>query len=139
METIQVSSQGDILNILTTLNKLLLGAKMGLTVTIKRNRKLKSKEQRGYYWKVLIRTISNGCGYFDYEDHFVHEGLKEQFCPLKRNRVGMLVKSTELLNTKEEEDYHQKCRIWASIERGIFVPLPNEDDNFGEKHRRNSK
>ena len=132
MTELQIKTPSDIIFLITALNEMLLKAKRGITVRFFINRKLKSKEQRGYYRAVIVKLLADKVGYENhniYELELIHEGLKELFCPLRPNRSGMMVKSTELLNTKETEDYHVRCRRFAMVEHGVFVPLPNEDDS----------
>ena len=128
METINIETINDVNYLRRKVAEMLSSAKKGITVTIKTNRKLKSNQQRGYYWGVIVRTLSEGLGFFRYDDHLVHEGLKELFCPVKTNKAGFKVRSTELLDKKETEEYYSKCRMYASIEFGIFIPLPNEEE-----------
>jgi len=89
-------------------------------------KKEKSKEQRGYYWGVVIPLISD---YTGYEEHEVHELNKEYFLKVMvRFEDGTekeKVLSTESLDSSETEVFHEKVRrYWLT--HGVVIPKPNE-------------
>lgn len=63
------------------------------------------------------------------DEQEVHEGLKELFCPPKPVHIGpkvIMVKSTKLLDTKEEAEYLDRVQAYMAAEFGILLPLPEE-------------
>lgn len=87
----------------------------------------RSNQQNAYYWGVVIKLITDDCGYGERDEILsVHDTLRTMF--LKRN--GFLgkprVMSTTELSTKEFEEYLEQVRRWAAIALSVQIPLPNE-------------
>ena len=99
-----------------------------IEITIRRERKVKSAKQRGYYWAVIVPMIAEDVGEFGRNGlQRVHDGLRYLFLTVTDPRTGMTrVRSTEELDTVETEQYHEQCRIWANTDRHIWIGLPNE-------------
>ncbi len=90
-----------------------------------------SPAQRGYYWGVIIKLISEHTGY---EPDEVHDILKWKFLKIVDEKTGLeIARSTESLNTKERETYHEQCRRWAQVVLDVSIPLPNEVDVKDDK------
>lgn len=82
----------------------------------------RSLNQNSYYWGVIIDLFAQNTGYSKDESH---QELTSMF--LKYEAHGKpFVRSTTSLDTKEFEDYAEKCRVWMNDMLGIHVPLPNE-------------
>lgn len=93
-----------------------------------------SKQQRGYYWEVIVRYYQRGVLEQWGEEKSLencHEDLKancnytEHFDE-KSNKVIRSINSSEG-NTVEREDYHERCRKLIYTFFNLVVPLPNED------------
>ncbi len=111
--------------------KMALGALEGkrFECSVRRESKRKSAAERRYYWAVIIHMIADEIGEYGKEgEERVHEGLKRMFLTVHEDSVLPRIRSTEELTTVECEDYHTKCRMWASQALGIFVPEPNSVD-----------
>lgn len=86
----------------------------------------RSNSQNAYYWGVIVNILSDETGYTSDE---IHELLKFKF--LKSNisikgKEYITTKSTTELTTIAAEEFFSNIRQWASIELGIYIPLPNE-------------
>lgn len=89
-------------------------------------RKGRSYVQNRYYWGVVLKIISDETDNSVYD---MHEYLKTLFLKkwiIVKGQEVETVRSTTALNTKEFEEYLEQCRQWASMELGIFIPLPND-------------
>ena len=98
--------------------------KKRISVAIMPEKKAKSTEQRGYYWAVIIKILSDHTGYTKEE---MHEAIKHKFLideTLNPPKVG----STEDLSTAETEELYTAIREWSAIDLGLYIPLPNEVD-----------
>ena len=95
-------------------------------MTITEFRNIRSLQQNSYMWGVVYDTISKDTGYTPNE---IHQLMGQQFLAYEK-KEGAFMKSTTDLNTKEFEDYLENVRRFASMELGIYIPLPNEPDNF---------
>lgn len=107
---------------------------------ISKKRMTKSDKQRRYYWGCVIEKLSEWNGE---EKEWWHEYLKWRF--LKKKIKGLdgeeivTVGSTEALDTKECEEYHEKIRRWAAMDKGVDIQLPNEEAwwaSFGVVYKR---
>lgn len=90
----------------------------------------RSIEQNRYYWGVVIKILSEATGYTGDE---IHEILKQLFLSKRvyfKTKKGVEVhkipQSTTGLTTAKMEEYLSQIRQWASIELGVYIPLPNE-------------
>lgn len=90
---------------------------------IKAVKTTRSTLQNNYYWGVVIKIISDELGYTPDE---VHEILRYKFLFVQGEFP--YVRSTTSLNTVEFEEYMINIRMWASLQFGCYIPLPNEYD-----------
>ena len=112
------------------------GLSFGQAVEIKGGVKKsrRSTLQNAYYWGVVLKTLSEE---LSKEAENIHTALKIGCFGAKSVDVcGMVLtvpkKSTKELTTAEFEDYLSWVREWASINRGIYIPLPNEMGYYDE-------
>lgn len=105
-----------------------------------KKRMSKSDKQRRYYWGCIVETLSEWNG--ESKDWW-HEYLKWMFLKKKIHgldgREIVTVGSTEALDTKECEGFHEKIRRWAAMEKAVDIKLPNEEAwwaSFGVEYKR---
>jgi len=95
-------------------------------VSVKKDHLTKSDKQRKYYWGCILKILSeNGDA-----PEWWHEYFKILFLPIEiHTPSGMMIVggSTEKLNTKECEEYHEKIRRWSAVNGATNIPLPNEE------------
>lgn len=98
----------------------------GVEIVITKPRNQRSIDQNRYYWGVVVKMIAEERG----EDRdSVHRFLKTKFLRIVAEFDGNefdYVRSTKSLSTTEWEEYMRKCRQWATMELGLFIPKPNE-------------
>jgi len=94
-----------------------------IIVKISRFKKSRSNNQNKYMWGAVYDIISDHTGYTTEE---VHDAMKLLFLRVHRDGLPDTVKSTSNLNTAEMEDYLENIRRWASVEMGLYIPLPRE-------------
>ena len=83
-----------------------------------------SSKQRRYYFGVLIKILGL---YLGYEKDEIHEICKFKFLRVIDEKGFEYVRSTEDLDTKEREEYHENIRKWGgSMEPPCYLPEPNE-------------
>ena len=83
-----------------------------------------SGKQRRYYWKCLIKPISDYTGYTKKEAH----GRMAYKFLLNNEGKTPFVPSTEDLTPKRREEYHEDIRRFASTDLSMYLELPNEYD-----------
>ena len=92
---------------------------------VKKKSSTRSVVQNSYYWLILtMLQDENGDHKNDWHDYF-----GEKFRRREKEINGETVeytKSTTTLSTMEFEDYMTEVRMFASVELGCFLPLPNE-------------
>lgn len=93
-------------------------------------KRYRSLQQNNYYWGVVVATFQDYTGYTKEE---THEVLGKAFLTYekvspKTGRKAVFVKSTTDLDTKEFEEYMQKCRE-LGMKYGLNIPEPNAEDN----------
>jgi len=96
-----------------------------------RHREVRSLNQNRYYWKVIIPSVADAMGEDDPES--VHAVLKNE-CNYEIRAIGKgserkeyrVPLSTADLSTADFELYAERCRRFAAVFFGIYVPLPNE-------------
>jgi len=93
-----------------------------LECIIRVKRKQCTNEQRKYYFKIIVKILSDYTGYEKTEMHVI---LKEMFLGYDENDILI---SSESLNTLEKEEYHEEIRRWALNEENVRIPKPNEVD-----------
>lgn len=97
------------------------GTEIKYTLGVHRN--TRSNEQNRYMFGVVYLMISERTGYFIEE---VHDAMKIKFLTIEETPLHR-VRSTSTLDTLELEEYLTKIRTWASLELGLYIPLPNEN------------
>lgn len=108
------------------------GKKVEVTMKEWKQRKDRSDKENRYYWGVVIRILCDEWGYswrLPKERLRVHSIIKEQFLTEPIEIKGKILKeeiSTTDLSTIEFESLMTTIREWASLEFGIYIPLPNE-------------
>lgn len=99
---------------------------------IDKKKDTRSEKQNRYYWGVLVELVSDAMGsIYPEEAHNYMQSLflKDIFIYVDKKgltRQVEIIKSTTGLKTDEFEEYQKKCREWASVELGCYIPLPNE-------------
>lgn len=98
----------------------------------------RSNEQNRYYWGVIVKSwqeiLKQEWGEYRSLNE-VHEFLKqnlnyeEKICELT-GEVLTLSKSTTKNDTKQQEEYHERCRQLAFENFQIMIQLPNEQTNL---------
>lgn len=90
----------------------------------------RSNEQNRYYWGVVVKEVADHTGYSSEEVHEMLKSIHLQRGVMLETRKGLkeirTSGSTATLKTGEMEEYLSKCRQWASVELGIYLPEPNE-------------
>ena len=99
-------------------------------VEVKKQRNNRSNMQNNYYWKCIVQTLAEECGYYPNE---MHDILKVKFASewqsviVKDKTIGLqVINSSARMDTKAFEVYADQIRIWALTELGIRLMLPNE-------------
>lgn len=95
-------------------------------MTIKEDKLTRSEKQNRYMWGVVYEYISQETGYVPEE---VHQLMAKKFLTYFK-KMETFVKSTTKLSTKEMEEYLENIRRFASMELSLYIPLPNESDEF---------
>ncbi|MBT7632044.1 MAG: hypothetical protein HN597_20450 [Desulfobacula sp.] len=91
-----------------------------------KKKETRSDKQRRYQWGVVYKLISDHTGYTQDE---VHQEMGKKFLAYEKDGKTF-VKSTTKLSTKNMEIYLESVRRFAAMELFIYIPLPNEPDNF---------
>jgi len=99
-------------------------------VEVKKQRNNRSNMQNNYYWKCIVQTLAEECGYYPNE---MHDILKVKFASewqsviVNDKTIGLqVINSSATMDTKAFEIYADQIRIWALTELGIRLMLPNE-------------
>ena len=74
---------------------------------------VRSERQNKYYWKCIVKPLSDFTGYHKFE---LHEQLKEMF----------ILSTTKELDKKDFNQYCEEIRAWAATDLGVHLPAPNE-------------
>ena len=83
-----------------------------IEISVKPLGKKRNVKQNRYYWKVIVKRVSEYLGYSDRE---VHEILKNRFD----------VDSTKNLNVYEFSEYIEDICRWAAVEWQLHLPNPS--------------
>jgi hypothetical protein len=92
---------------------------------IRKKQSVRSLQQNAYLHAVIFQMIADHTG-DSMED--VKSALKIMFLSYTTKSGLRAVKETSRLNTKQLEEFNEKCRIWAAEFLGMYIPLPNEID-----------
>jgi hypothetical protein len=83
--------------------------------------KLRSNQQNRYLHGVFLKILSDELGYtLDEVKGIMKWAINKKY--------GMDLPHTSNATTKELEDWLARGREWASIELGIYIPEPNEQE-----------
>lgn len=81
-----------------------------------------SDNQRRYYFGVVVKLISEECGWSkDYTHSFLATMFLKEYAQLK-GKDYVVVLSFTSLKTDTCSHYIEECKQWASIELGLFIP-----------------
>lgn len=103
-------------------------------IQIKEVKRKRSNPQNRYYWGVVIpyfqRLLIQEWGE-TFSSESIHEFLKakfnsQEYVNEKTGEVISISRSTTDNNTKEMEEYLEKCRLFAMDFFDTMIPLPNE-------------
>lgn len=96
---------------------------------LKQFRKKSSDQQRKYYWSGLMGELESSTGN---SKEWWHDKFKQMFLTATIEFPGgqteTVVLSSEDLDTKQREQYHEAIRRWAWEEQAIKLYLPNEKE-----------
>lgn len=108
----------------------LKGLESDYQVEVKKQRNTRSVNANKYYWKCIVQPLANELGYLTDE---MHETLKVKFnsefemITVNEMTTGIQkVKSTTQMDTKAFDTYMERIRVWAAIDLGIRLRMPNE-------------
>ena len=90
---------------------------------LKPARKPRTTSENSYYWGVIVEMVAEETGMTADE---AHNAMKILFLKKRINEKLFTIRSSATLNTLEFEEYVENCRRWASMELGLYIPLPNE-------------
>lgn len=100
------------------------------TIVLETLKKGRSNQQNRYMWGVVYERISEDTGYTKDEVHAIMGQMFLRNWIVIEGKNGPkeveFVRSTTSLTTAEMEKYLSQIREWASIERGLWIPEPNE-------------
>ena len=106
------------------------GLESDYQVEVKKQRNTRSVNANKYYWKCIVQPLANELGYLTDE---MHETLKVKFnsefemITVNEMTTGIQkVKSTTQMDTKAFDTYMERIRVWAAIDLGIRLRMPNE-------------
>jgi hypothetical protein len=105
-----------------------------ITVTLHKKRNKRSNPQNSYYWSVIIPILQNGFKVEWGEIHTkqeVHEFLLtnfnfEEIVIEETGEILRKVRRSKDNDTKQQEDYHSKCRQFIKEYFNVDVPLPEK-------------
>lgn len=112
----------DIGKAITKLVEFAAGENCKFVLEINKSKNKRSLNQNKYYWGVVIQIFSDHTGHIPEE---CHQWLTEKFLQYTNNG-RQFTKSTKQLDTKEFEEYTEKCRQYLWHEFELHIPLPNE-------------
>jgi len=108
----------------------LKGLESDYQVEVKKQRNTRSVNANKYYWKCIVQPLASELGYLTDE---MHETLKVKFnsefemITVNEMTTGIQkVKSTTQMDTKSFDTYMERIRVWAAIDLGIRLRMPNE-------------
>lgn len=104
-------------------------------VIVKPFKKTRSRQQRGYYFGVIVERLTFPLGLQTKEE--CNEWLKDEFNSKVITILGVekvIGMSIEACKTDRVEEINRAIRQWASIELGLWLPEPNEEDYLLPQH-----
>ena len=113
-------------------NALLIHEGKDVVVTIEKPTKNRSNPQNSYLWAVPYKIIADETGD---DAKSVHHAMAEMFLSSPGNVVKK-VKSTTKLSTVEFNEYVDNVIKWAAMFLGVYIPLPNEEQMWGDTRRK---
>jgi hypothetical protein len=109
------------------LNETLKGLKpIPYRVEIKVDRDKRSNRQNRYFHGVMLPILSEHTGYTPNEIKALLKGMFLTYTIELKGLEFELIKNTSDLDTKEMEEFLEKCRMFSAIELDCQIPLPNE-------------
>lgn len=100
----------------------------GLELILRKEKSKRSREQRAYYWAVIIPPIKEFCGHTTSEE--TNEVLKQRFNPKPSKDFDgnpiMIGGSIEKESVQEVEKIYEEIRAFFAVEFNVIIPLPNE-------------
>lgn len=99
----------------------------GLELILRKEKSKRSREQRAYYWGVIVKIIAEWMGE---EKDAVNEILKQRFNPKSAKDFDgnpiMIGGSIEKEPVAEVERIYEEIRAFFAVEFNLNIPLPNE-------------
>lgn len=84
----------------------------------------------GYYWAIVVRKCADAYG--ELNQKVMHGIIQIGVGNLVMSKEGKEIpKGTDWMSGWEFSEYCARCRTWASIELGIYIPEPHE---YGERY-----
>jgi hypothetical protein len=109
------------------LNETLKGLKpIPYRVEIKVDMDKRSNRQNRYFHGVMLPILSEHTGYTPNEIKALLKGMFLTYTIELKGLEFELIKNTSDLDTKEMEEFLEKCRMFSAIELDCQIPLPNE-------------
>lgn len=90
------------------------------------HRPKRSNRENRYYWKVVVKGMARGWGYFPWESERVHSAIKLMFLTTQEEGKPPEIRSTADLTTVEFEELMSRIRSYAAVELGELIRKPNE-------------
>jgi len=106
----------------TVLNNTLTPVQKDGVYELEKWKKKRSLPQNAYYWKIIVKMISDETGYTTEQ---THGKLCQKFLLVKEEGADW-VRSTTSLTTAEFETYLEDVKRWASEFLNIVLPDPNQ-------------
>lgn len=99
----------------------------GLELILRKEKSKRSRDQRAYYWGVIVRDVAEFMGE---EKDNVNEILKQRFNPKPTKDFDgnpiMIGGSIEKESVAEVERIYEEIRAFFAVEFNLIIPLPGE-------------
>jgi ribosomal protein L39E len=95
-------------------------------IEIKEDKDKRSNRQNRYFHGVMLPILSEHTGYTTNEIKALLKGMFLTYTIELKGLEFELIKSTSDLDTKEMEEFLEKCRMFSAMELDCQVPLPGE-------------
>ena len=100
----------------------------GLELILRKEKSKRSRDQRAYYWAVIIPAVKEFCGHTTNDE--TNEVLKQRFNPKPSKDFDgnpiMIGGSIEKENVAEVERIYEEIRAFFAVEFNLIIPLPGE-------------